>query len=177
MANETCVALNFLAVGKNVGGRNSSRRKKESLVASPGQPHFEKQVSVQFLSVSHKPELHFLSLYISHHQSSINLELRDKLQAFSALHAQPTLLHRHNQTIKMVHLGEVPTDQQLNDKNNVNVAVSELDIEDEDLGFGVPGPDDFSSTVYGSRYAACDLPKHEMPDGEMPRDIAYRMIK
>ena len=78
----------------------------------------------------------------------------------------------------MVHLGEVPTDKQLSDKNDVHVAISELEIEDEeDLGFGKPGPSDFSSTVYGSRYAACDLPKHEMPEEEMPRDIAYRMIK
>ena len=34
----------------------------------------------------------------------------------------------------MVHLGQVPTDQDLEDKSNVNVAVQELDIDDEELG-------------------------------------------
>ena len=75
----------------------------------------------------------------------------------------------------MVHLGEVPTDQQLKDKNNTNVSVQELDINDDELG--VPGSNDFGTTVYGSRFAAMDLPRHEMPEEEMPRDVAYRMIK
>lgn len=37
--------------------------------------------------------------------------------------------------------------------------------------------DEFTTSVYGSRYAAQTLPKDEMPEGEMPRDVAYRMIK
>lgn len=37
--------------------------------------------------------------------------------------------------------------------------------------------DEFTTSVYGSRFAAMDLPKHHMPECEMPRDIAYRMIK
>lgn len=37
--------------------------------------------------------------------------------------------------------------------------------------------DTFTTTVYGSRFAAMDLPRHEMPDDEMPREVAYRMIK
>jgi hypothetical protein len=37
--------------------------------------------------------------------------------------------------------------------------------------------DTFTTTVYGSRFAACDLPKTEMPETEMPREVAYRMIK
>ena len=36
---------------------------------------------------------------------------------------------------------------------------------------------DFTSSVYGSSFADEDLPRHEMPEREMPRDIAYRMIK
>lgn len=75
----------------------------------------------------------------------------------------------------MVHLGQIPTDQDLKDKSNVNVGVQELDIDDEELG--VPGESDFGTNVYGSRFAAMDLPKHEMPEGEMPREVAYRMIK
>ncbi|KAK0386371.1 hypothetical protein NLU13_6208 [Sarocladium strictum] len=37
--------------------------------------------------------------------------------------------------------------------------------------------DEFTTSVYGSKFARNDLPRHEMPDGQMPRDVAYRMIK
>jgi glutamate decarboxylase len=37
--------------------------------------------------------------------------------------------------------------------------------------------DCYTTSVYGSRFAAEDLPRYEMPEGEMPKDVAYRMIK
>ncbi|KAK2055777.1 glutamate decarboxylase [Colletotrichum caudatum] len=37
--------------------------------------------------------------------------------------------------------------------------------------------DGFTTSVYGSRFANQDLPRTEMPENEMPRDVAYRMIK
>lgn len=37
--------------------------------------------------------------------------------------------------------------------------------------------DSFTTSVYGSRFAAQDLPRHEMPEKEMPKEVAYRMIK
>jgi glutamate decarboxylase len=37
--------------------------------------------------------------------------------------------------------------------------------------------DSFTTSIYGSRFAAQDLPRHEMPEGEMPKEVAYRMIK
>jgi glutamate decarboxylase len=37
--------------------------------------------------------------------------------------------------------------------------------------------DEVAGTIYGSRFAAQDLPRHEMPEGEMPREVAYRLIK
>jgi len=37
--------------------------------------------------------------------------------------------------------------------------------------------DAISGSVYGSRFAAQDLPKYEIPENEMPKEIAYRMIK
>ena len=37
--------------------------------------------------------------------------------------------------------------------------------------------DTFTTTVYGSRFAACDLPKTEMPEYEMPKEVAFRLIK
>ncbi|KFZ02244.1 hypothetical protein V500_00352 [Pseudogymnoascus sp. VKM F-4518 (FW-2643)] len=35
----------------------------------------------------------------------------------------------------------------------------------------------FMTSVYASKYAAQDLPKHEMAEGGMPKEVAYRMIK
>ena len=37
--------------------------------------------------------------------------------------------------------------------------------------------DEFTTSVYGSRFAGEDLPKLKMPETQMPRDVAYRMIK
>lgn len=47
----------------------------------------------------------------------------------------------------------------------------------EHISLEAPGEDEFSTSVYGSRFAAQDLPAHEIPEKEMPRDVAYRMIK
>ncbi|MCJ1308724.1 hypothetical protein MMC25_002378 [Agyrium rufum] len=40
-----------------------------------------------------------------------------------------------------------------------------------------PGEDEITSSVYGSRFAGQEMPNHNMPAGEMPKDIAYRLIK
>ncbi|KAF3482581.1 glutamate decarboxylase [Arthroderma uncinatum] len=40
-----------------------------------------------------------------------------------------------------------------------------------------PQDHDYYSSVYGSRFAAEDLPTDEMPEKEMPKEVAYRMIK
>lgn len=37
--------------------------------------------------------------------------------------------------------------------------------------------DEFTTSVYASRFASKDLPKHQMPESPMPKEIAYRMIK
>lgn len=47
----------------------------------------------------------------------------------------------------------------------------------ETLDLSAPGEDDFSTSVYGSRFAVESLPSFEMPEKEMPREVAYRMIK
>ena len=47
----------------------------------------------------------------------------------------------------------------------------------EHISLEPPGEDEFSTSVYGSRFAAQDLPAHEIPEREMPKEIAYRMIK
>ena len=39
------------------------------------------------------------------------------------------------------------------------------------------GDDEFTASVYGSKFAQADIPRHEMPEGEMPKEVAYRLIK
>nr|OQO27348.1 hypothetical protein B0A51_05053 [Rachicladosporium sp. CCFEE 5018] len=69
----------------------------------------------------------------------------------------------------MVHLGKVPTDK--------DVKESQVMPELKDLNLDNVGQDEFTSSVYGSRFAAQDLPRHEMPENEMSKEVAYRMIK
>ena len=69
----------------------------------------------------------------------------------------------------MVHLTSIPKDHEIN-----KPLVEGLDK----LNLGTSSTDDtFTTTVNGSRFAAQDLPKHEMPECEMPKEVAYRMIK
>ena len=68
----------------------------------------------------------------------------------------------------MVHLNSVPTD-----KDIANPIVEGLDK----AKFFQPSEDEFTASVYGSKFAAEALPRHEMPEQEMPKEIAYRMIK
>nr|OQO26372.1 hypothetical protein B0A51_05142 [Rachicladosporium sp. CCFEE 5018] len=69
----------------------------------------------------------------------------------------------------MVHLGRVPTDKDVKD--------SKVMPELKDLNLNDVGQDEFTSSVYGSKFAAQDLPRHEMPENEMSKEVAYRMIK
>jgi hypothetical protein len=69
----------------------------------------------------------------------------------------------------MVHLTSIPTDKAVNaplveGMDKLNIASS----NQADL---------FTTSVYGSKFAAEDLPKHEMPENEMPKEVAYRMIR
>ena len=68
----------------------------------------------------------------------------------------------------MVHLASVPTDEQVN---------APLVKGLEKVQLEKPSDDEVTASVYGSKFAAEDLPKHEMPESEMPKEIAYRMIK
>lgn len=69
----------------------------------------------------------------------------------------------------MVHLTGVP-----NDKSRDAPVVEGLDSASF---FGKGQTDGVNASVYGSRFAAQDLPWHEMPEDEMPKDVAYRLIK
>lgn len=67
----------------------------------------------------------------------------------------------------MVHLSKVPKD------TDVNTPLHGLD----NLQISDSIPKEITTTVFGSHFAAQDLPIHEMPDEEMPKEVAYRMIK
>lgn len=68
----------------------------------------------------------------------------------------------------MVHLASVPNDDAL----DVPLVKGLENIKLEE-----PEDDEAHMSVYGSRFANQELPKHEMPDREMPKEVAYRMIK
>lgn len=67
----------------------------------------------------------------------------------------------------MVHLASIKKDDDFEPIVN-RVDSIKLDTVEED---------DYSATVYGTRFATQQLPHAEMPDREMPREVAYRMIK
>lgn len=64
----------------------------------------------------------------------------------------------------MVHLAQVK-------KIDSTVALDSLQLHDD-----AHHPTD-PACVYGSRFALQQLPSMEMPEEEMPREVAYRMIK
>ncbi|TVY41384.1 Glutamate decarboxylase [Lachnellula subtilissima] len=69
----------------------------------------------------------------------------------------------------MVHLSQIKKNKTI-DKPLVE-GLEKLDISSSSQS------DLFTTSVYGSKFAAEDLPKHEMPETEMPKEVAYRMIK
>jgi glutamate decarboxylase len=73
----------------------------------------------------------------------------------------------------MVHLGQVTNDSEV--QKGKDDASNGIDMSK--LGPEGSQPDDFETSIYGSRFAEQDLPRHEMPEKEMPAAIAYRMIK
>ena len=72
------------------------------------------------------------------------------------------------QIAKMVHLAAIPQDSEANKLPEAVSKVS-LQLSEEE--------DSFTTSIYGSRFAAEDLPRLEIPDGEMPKEIAYKLIK
>lgn len=78
----------------------------------------------------------------------------------------------------MVHLSGVPKRQDTDKKVAEHIRRRSSIVPGlEHISLEAPGDDEFSTSVYGSRFAAEDLPSQEMPEKEMPKEIAYRMIK
>jgi glutamate decarboxylase len=69
----------------------------------------------------------------------------------------------------MVHLNAIAKDHEINQP--LVPGLEKLSINTESM------QDTLTTSVYGSKFAAEDLPKHEMPENEMPKEVAYRMIK
>jgi len=72
----------------------------------------------------------------------------------------------------MVHLATIPTEEKVKEATGLQGVlkkVAHLQLSNDD--------DCFTTSVYGSRFAAEDLPRFEMPEKEMPKEVAYRMIK
>lgn len=91
----------------------------------------------------------------------------------------------------MVHLTGIPTDSSLQPSSAVDAAGKEPEsgpvkrlsdrlakvvLSAREQSTREQG-EQFMTSVYASKYAAQDLPKHEMPEGGMPKEVAYRMIK
>ncbi|OIW27812.1 glutamate decarboxylase-like protein [Coniochaeta ligniaria NRRL 30616] len=70
----------------------------------------------------------------------------------------------------MVHLQAIPNEDEINNRLVREVRKVHLDLAPTE-------ENQFTTSVYGSNFAAADLPKHEMPEGEMPKEIAYKLIK
>ncbi|CAK7272683.1 hypothetical protein SEPCBS119000_005253 [Sporothrix epigloea] len=69
----------------------------------------------------------------------------------------------------MVHLAEIKHEDASGNQVDKQIKKSHLQLAND--------ADCFTTSVYGSRFASADLPRHEIPEGEMPQDVAYRMIK
>jgi hypothetical protein len=82
---------------------------------------------------------------------------------FQLLYFLTTILYNYS---KMVHLARVKTDDEI-----APSASRQIDT------LPAPDEDDFYTNVYGSHFAADHLNQNEMPEREMPRQIAARMIK
>lgn len=68
----------------------------------------------------------------------------------------------------MVHLQAIPHKDEIN--HGLTRELAHLDLAPADES-------EFTTSVYGSKFAAADLPKDEMPEKEMPKEVAYKLIK
>jgi glutamate decarboxylase len=77
----------------------------------------------------------------------------------------------------MVHLAGVPTDNHINENEKNQKSTLTKGLEKLQLGPTSGFVDTFTTSVYGSKFAAQDIPKNVMPEESMPKDVAYRLIK
>lgn len=70
----------------------------------------------------------------------------------------------------MVHLNHIPNPEEEANHLVAKVKKFHLDLAENN-------DNEFTTSVYGSKFALTELPRHEMPESEMPKEVAYRMIK
>lgn len=68
----------------------------------------------------------------------------------------------------MVHLARIPTD--FDTSRPLVEGLEKIKLEE------YIEPDTITASVYGSRFAVEDIPRLEMPEREMPKEIAYRTL-
>jgi glutamate decarboxylase len=71
----------------------------------------------------------------------------------------------------MVHLSTIPDRTAASSKDGAVTPNTKAKLQLSEFS------DDLTLNVYGSKYANESLPKDEMPESSVPRDVAYRMIK
>ncbi|KAL8715574.1 MAG: hypothetical protein Q9220_000910 [cf. Caloplaca sp. 1 TL-2023] len=69
----------------------------------------------------------------------------------------------------MVHLTSVPNDAAAK-RGSIVEGMENIKLQE-------PGEDEATVSIYGSHFAAQELPQHEMPEREMPKEVAYRLIR
>lgn len=101
----------------------------------------------------------------------VAVEVYKLLHPFPGIYIEPSFWIPRRQAANMVHLSSVRRDSEI--QAPIVDGINKLNF--------LPGVDEVSdsihTSVYGSSFAAQDLPKHVMPDKEMPKDVAYRLIK
>jgi glutamate decarboxylase len=76
----------------------------------------------------------------------------------------------------MVHLSAIHREGGANAAGNAAEKVSRLANKAHNVLKLSSDADEFTTSVYGSRFAEQELPKLTMPECAMPREIAYRLI-
>jgi glutamate decarboxylase len=84
----------------------------------------------------------------------------------SAIPEKPEPKGETDSTLASGQAKQQQTQQQQNDKGKEKAHLQLADFRDE-----------FTTSVYGSRFAGEDLPRQQMPEERMPREVAYRLIK
>ncbi|KAB5585749.1 pyridoxal phosphate-dependent transferase [Coniochaeta sp. 2T2.1] len=70
----------------------------------------------------------------------------------------------------MVHLQSIPSEDEINNRVVREVRKIHLDLAPTEES-------NFTSSVYGSKFACEDLPRYQMPENEMPKEVAYKLIR
>ncbi|PHH72450.1 hypothetical protein CDD82_5976 [Ophiocordyceps australis] len=77
----------------------------------------------------------------------------------------------------MVHLSKVEKPAGSDSQSSTTQGSTTQGSTTQGVAKAASSMDEFTTSVYGSRFASEDLPRDKMPEHQMPREVAYRMIK